>query len=78
MRQHLKPYYPTCNNSIALYSYLIIYAYVNHTGSRLAKYRLCIDSFSALYRPDDDLHSVETCSLVDYFNTVYKLCLTVI
>jgi hypothetical protein len=47
-------------------------------GMPLAKYRLCIDSFSALLRPDDEPYRVETCSLVDYFNMEYKLCFTVI
>jgi hypothetical protein len=44
----------------------------------LAIYRLCTDSFNTLYRPDDDPHRVETCSLVDCFQYNTKLCLTVI
>jgi hypothetical protein len=39
---------------------------------------LCTDSFNTLYRPDDDPHRVETCSLVDDFQFNTKLCLMVI
>jgi hypothetical protein len=34
--------------------------------------------FQYIVEVGDDPHRIETCSIVDYFNIVYKLCLTVI